>query len=132
MSTIPIYRKIRETYPPMWQCFYAFGNEQFARNKKAAGIADDAKLYHAGAGLYGTKEGLDKFMKGIDDNLALIPKECNPQDVYDYEFDNFECGYINDDTQAIKLVVSFFGEEVAKTVKRRESCHLADIDDLFK
>ncbi|MGL5913713.1 MAG: DUF7659 family protein [Bacteroidales bacterium] len=115
----------------MEKCFYAFGNEQFDKNKAAAGIADDEKVYHAGMWLYGTRDGITKYLKGIDEIIARIPKECNAQDVYEYEFDNHECGYTRDDTEAIKLVVSYFGEEVAKTVERRRGCRYRDIDELF-
>lgn len=131
MSTVDKYVKIKEAYPPMVRCFFAFSDKQFGEGKIKSGILPDEKIYAAGAGLYGTRDGLDAYMKGIDDNLARIPKECNPQDVYDYEFNNHECGYLHDDTEAIKLVTSYFGEELAKTVNRRSGCVCADIDELF-
>ncbi len=72
---------------------------------------------------------MDEYVKGIDANLARIPRECDPQDVYDYEYANHECGYCHEDTEAIKLVVSYFGQEIAKTVKRRNVC--VAIEELF-
>ncbi len=131
MNTIKTYLEIKAAYPPMNRCFFAFNNQQFDDGKVKSGISSDEKIYHAGAGLYGTKDGLEAYMNGIDANLARIPKECNPQDVYEYEFDNHECHYMHDDTEAIKLVVSYFGEDVAKTVKRHGGCVCANIDDLF-
>ncbi len=116
----------------MHECFFAFNLEQFAYGKKNANIPDGAKIYHAGAGLYGTHDGLRRYYADIDAITARIPLECDPQDVYDYEFDNHECGFQHDDTDAIKLVVSYFGEERAKTVKRRASCAHGRIDDLFR
>jgi len=55
----------------------------------------------------------------------------NQKNIYDYEFGNYECDYIGDDTEAIKLVVSYFGEERAKTVKRKNGCAISNIDNLF-
>lgn len=70
-------------------------------------------------GLFGTKEGIEKFMGFYDKQTERIAAECDPQEVYNYEFDNHECSYTNDDTEAIKLVCSYFGLERALTVKRR-------------
>ncbi len=116
----------------MHECFFAFNLEQFAQGKKIAKIPDGEKIFRAGFGLYGTHDGLRRYFAGIDAITARIPLECDPQDVYDYEFDNHECGYTVDDKPAIKLVVSYFGEERAKTVKRRASCAHSRIDDLFR
>lgn len=129
MNTTQVYISIKGTYPEMHECFFAFGNEQFEQGKRLARIPDDAKIYHAGAGLYGTNDGLTRYFKELDGILARIPKECNPQDVYNYEFDNHECDYQQNDADAIKLVVSYFGEEIAKTVER--CCACTKINDLF-
>jgi hypothetical protein len=131
MDTINTYLEIKAVYPPMKHCFFAFNNQQFADGKAQSGILHDEKIYHVGSGLYGTKNGLEAYMRGIDENLARIPKECNPQDVYEYEFDNHECRFIHDDTAAIKLVTSYFGEDIAKTVKRHGGCICTNINDLF-
>jgi hypothetical protein len=131
MSTTKKYIEIKDTQPPMKRCFFAFNNKQFEEAKARVGISPDEQVYHAGLGLYGTKDGIDAYLKAVDGNSARIPKECDPQDVYEYEFDNHECRFVGDDMEAIKLVVSYFGEDAAKTVKRHNGCALMDIENLF-
>ena len=57
-----------------------------------------------------------KFYKGQNKRIAA---ECNPQDVYNYEWDNYECMITYDDEDAIKIIVDLFGVDAAKTVKRK-------------
>lgn len=123
------YREIKDQHPVMEECFFAFSNIQFEEGKKKAGI-EDKKIYNGGMGLYGTKEGIKKFLDFYDNNTKEIAEKCDPQVVYDYEYDNHECSYTNDDTEVIKIVVCTFGEEKAKLVKRRHG--YVAIDDLFK
>jgi len=61
---------------------------------------------------------LDVILENIE-RSKRIAEECNPQDVYDYEFANYECELIYDDEEAIQIVIDLFGEEQAKTVERR-------------
>lgn len=112
------YRQIKDQQPVLFECFFAFGNDQFIEGKKKAGI-EDRKIFDGGHGLYGTKEGINKLFDHYDNVNKEVAEQCNPQDVYDYEFDNHECSYTNTDDEAIAIVISIFGKEKAKTVKRR-------------
>jgi hypothetical protein len=113
------YTEIKAGQAECWKCFFAFSNEQFAEGKKKAEIADGEKIYNGGYGLYGTKEGIQKFMGFYDEQSKQIAAECDPQEVYDYEFGNHECSYTCDDEECIKIVCSYFGLERTLQVKRR-------------
>jgi hypothetical protein len=123
------YRQIKDSHPVMVECFFAFGNEQFAEGRKKAGL-EDKKIYSYGMGLYGTKEGIKQFLDFYDNVNKEVAEQCNPQDVYDYEFNNHECGYTCNDTEAIKLVVVIFGEERTKEVKRKFG--FVKLEELFQ
>lgn len=115
------YGELKNIEIPIDGCFYAFSNQQFAEGLKKLGISlEDAKkmIYRGDYGLYGTREGLTAYRAAIKENSARITAECDPQEVYDYEFYNHECGCINDDTEAMKLVIAYFGEDKARTVRR--------------
>ncbi len=129
MSTIERYKEITGFFPEMRKCFFAFGDKQFEEGKASAGIQPGEKIYSYGAGLFGTREGVEEYFAGIDASRARIQQECNPQEVYDYEYTNHECGFSHEDTDAIRLVISYFGEQVARTVKRHNAWK--SIDDLF-
>ena len=129
MSTIYKYKEIRQTYPEMKKCFFAFNHLQWEAGIIESGISTNEKICSTNGGLYGTKGGIINYLAGLDRITARIPKECDPQEVYDYEFDNHECVYMCDDRDAIKIVTVYFGEDIAKTIKRR--CAIADINKLF-
>lgn len=112
------YTEIRDEEPVMFECFFSFSNEQSAEGIKKHGIKGK-KIHNGGMGLYGTREGIDQFLGFYDKQKERIEKECDPQEVYDYEFWNHECGYTNDDREAIEIVVNYFGVEKAGAVKRK-------------
>lgn len=75
-----------------YDCFFAFGNESFARGMKGIRpLNDGEKIYSFGAGGYGTKDGIERLFK----------------------FDG--------DIEAIRLVAGIWGVETAKTIKRRSA-----------
>jgi hypothetical protein len=39
--------------------------------------------------------------------------------VYNYEYWNHECDYVGDDEEAVKIVISIYGNEIARTIKRK-------------
>lgn len=131
------YREIQDriyTGPEMVDCFYAFGRSQMEEGIKKFGL-EGKKLYHAGAGLYGTDEGLRKYIEErvnqIEKSHEEIREKCTPQTVYNYEFDNHECGYIHDDTDAVRITLTIFGLERFKNEVKRRSAY-CDVDAVYK
>ena len=112
------YAKLKDKQPMLWECFFAFSNQQFAEGKKNAGI-EDKKIYDGGHGLYGTREGIKKLFDDYDAIDKEIAERCDPQDVYNDEFANHECSITCDDSDVIAIVIHIFGKDKAKTVKRK-------------
>lgn len=123
--TLDRYREIIDGHPRIenYACFFAFGQEQFDRNLAAAisagRIKEGEKLYSHYSGLYGTHEGITSFLAWYSERDKAIPAECDPQEVYFYEYNNHECMFSWDgDKDAFDLVVAHFGEEVASKIVR--------------
>jgi len=79
------------------------------------------------SGLYGTNEGITAFLEAYENRDKAIPQECDPQEVYFYEYNNHECMLAWDgDLEAIRLVIDYFGEETARKIVRYEACKSID------
>lgn len=111
------YLEIKKKQPTCVDCFFAFSKQQLAEGIKEHHL-EGKELFNGDYGLIGTKEGIRNFMGFYDTQSKEIAENCEPQEVYDYEFGNHECDYINDDKDAILIVIAYFGAERAKTVKR--------------
>lgn len=133
-TTIKRYRELKETHPDCKQCdcFFAFNKEQFSEGiKSIRQLKEGEKLINAGSGLFGTRDGLDKFFAFYDGITSLIKEECDPQEVYFYEYNNHESMISWDgDAEAIKLVIAYWGEDTARNIKRYSA--FKDIDDIVK
>lgn len=112
------YYKLKEQHPILVDCFFAFSNKQYEEGIIKHNL-QGKKIYKADGGLFGTEEGIKKLYADYEENAKQISENCDPQEVYNYEFDNHECSYVGDDEEAIKIVVFYFGSEKAKSVKRR-------------
>lgn len=112
------YHTIKDQQPILVDCFFAFSNSQYEEAIKKHNL-QEKKILRASSGLFGTQEGIQKLYYDCEAISKQITENCDPQQVYAYEFDNHECSYVGDDEEAIKLVVSYFGDERAKEVKRR-------------
>lgn len=125
-QTVKRYCQIKDTHPDAdkYGVFFAFSNPQFAEGYKRlvelGHIKDgDKVLQDKDSGAFGTKEGLDGFFGFYDENLAAIPKECDPQEVYFYEYNNHECMFSWDgDKDAMAVIRRYWGDEIAEKITR--------------
>jgi hypothetical protein len=119
MKTIARYKEIVNSHPVvMNECFFAFSKEQFYEGLEKINVERDLVLSRDG-GLYGTQKGLEEFFSFYEENHKRVALECDPQEVYDYEFNNHECEISQEDGPAIDIIVNYFGIDIAKTIKRK-------------
>lgn len=128
-QTIDRYHEIRydkknEPDSKAYGVFFAFSNEQFDRGYKEA-VSNgkmnngDKVCHYAGTGMYGTRENIKRFLAAYEERDKAIPIECDPQEVYFSEYNNHEAMINWDgDEEAIKLIIDYWGIEVAKKIKR--------------
>ena len=122
-KTMKRFRELNSSHPNSdhYGVFFAFGTEQFeeGRNRliEKGYIKEGEKVCDAGMGMYGTESEIDRYLDFYKERARKIKEECNPQEVYFYEWNNHECMFTNDD-DALECIVSTFGAEVAHTIHR--------------
>lgn len=135
-KTIDRYREICEARNRVdlkqFDCFFAFSTEQFKQGLKSIRpLNEGEKLVRIAGGGFATKDGYEKLMKYYEGVRETIKNECDPQEVYCYEFNNFEsCIAYDGDVEAIRIVLDYWGEEVARRIVRK--CAFYSIDALLK
>lgn len=130
-KTLKRYRELHESTWNLpvheWGIFFAFSDKQFLEGKAKAKIKEGEKIYNYGSGVFGTHEGMKRYMAELEAVNDKIKAECDPQEVYVEEYNNHECMLDWDgDDRAIELIIDLFGVEVAKTVKRFSVHHTVD------
>lgn len=103
--------------------FFAFNKKQFedGYNKlvQSGKITYGEKVQRGPGGSFGIKGAFDKLIEYYDTQDERIKKECDPQEVYWYEYNNYECCIDCDgDKRAILFIIDTFGEEAARSIKR--------------
>lgn len=102
--------------------FFAFSNEQFEQGmKEIAHLREgDEKVVRIGGGGFGWRKYIHKMIDYHESIDKRIAEQCDPQEVYCYEYNNHECMYGYDgDEPAYELVYNIFGEEGLKAITRR-------------
>lgn len=136
-QTITRYVQINEEHPDAdkYGVFFAFSREQLAEGiahlKELGFIKDDSELVRdKNTGAFGTEAGLRSFFNFYKESRAAIPEECDPQEVYFYEYNNYESMYAWDgDLEAIKVIINYWGVDVARNIKRYNAGR--SIDDII-
>jgi hypothetical protein len=125
-QTIKRYHQLRwEEQPDLTAMgvFFAFSNEQFNEGAKSLTkrgfITDESQIKRGPAGSFGTLESLTKMMDWYDERDKKIKAECDPQEVYFWEFNNHETPYGWDgDIEIMKIIVTTWDYDTAVGLKR--------------
>lgn len=100
------------------EIFYAFSDEQFKKGLEEHGLERE-KIFNLGAGMFGTQEGYDRLVAATDAIEKKIREECDPKEVYLYEYNNHECFVSWDgDKEPARIIKRIFGEDALKQIKR--------------
>ena len=111
--------------------FFAFNKQQFEEgyNKlvKNGKIEYGDKVVRGVGGAFGTEGAFDKLIEFYDRQDDAVKRECDPQEVYWYEYNNYECciSYEGDE-RAMLLVIDLFGAEACKSIKRFRAFYSLD------
>ena len=122
-KTINRYMKIKEEHPreEAYGVFFAFNKEHFQEGYKSlvkrGYVKDGDKITSGAMGIYGTADEIARFFDFYNERNKRIAKECDPQEVYFYEWNNHECMF-GDDDDVVKLIADYFGKEAAHKIHR--------------
>lgn len=134
-QTINRYTELKSQHPDAleYDMFFAFNNEQFAEGYakliERGSIKEGDKVCSYGAGMYGKSGSYQKMSEFYEDRNKKIAEECDPQEAYFYEFNNYESSInYEGDTEAIKRIIDIWGADVASKIKRyREFISVKDL-----
>ena len=138
METLKRYLEIKEQMSAYFSLgngfFFAFSEKDFVEGqnelKKRGWFNPTDKLISIGGGGYTVRRAFDKMKAFMDECEKKIANECSAQEVYDYEYSNFESDYASDgDLQAMSVVVSYFGKDKLSEIKRGQ-CAYYSIDEI--
>ena len=125
-QTIKRYHQLRwEEQPDLTAMgvFFAFSNEQFEEGKKSLEkrgfLNNGKKIVRRPAGSFGTADSILDMMEWYDEQDKKIKSECDPQEVYFWEFNNHETPYGWDgDVEIMKIIVTTWDYNTAVALKR--------------
>ncbi len=98
------------------EIFFAFSQDRFEEEK--AKLPKGAKVYRGPAGMFGTDKGFKDFEQALQDHNKKVASECEPLDVYIYEFYNHECGYTGDDSEAVEIVKNYWPDADIEALRK--------------
>ncbi|MBQ0034909.1 MAG: hypothetical protein KBS77_06415 [Bacteroidales bacterium] len=124
--TVQRYKELRDSQYKMTPAeqegiFFAFDEDGFKEgtNRINKHKQEGDVLVRCRYGMFGFKRCIEAHHERIANIEKQIAEECDPQEVYCYEYNNHECMYDWDgDTNAYEIVEQLFGKEVAGTIRR--------------
>ena len=90
---------------------YVFGQDQWRDYLKRHNLTEEqakATLVGDGYGGIGTKEAFkarDEYFKTVEKEIL---EQCNPDEIFEYEYWNHECGYTGDWSEALHITQAYF------------------------
>lgn len=137
-KTLDTYEKLAYRTDPKiedYGVFFAFSNDQFnegyARLVKDGYINEGDKVTRGHYGMFGVFSEMLRYIDWYNDKDKQIAEQCDPQEVYWYEWRNHECNIDWDgDRPALERVIHIFGIERARKIKRVRA--LYEIDEIIK
>lgn len=125
-QTIKRYHQLRwEEQPDLTAMgvFFAFSNEQFAEGKKSLEkrgfLKNGEKIVRGPAGSFGTADSILEMMEWYEEQDKKIKSECDPQEVYFWEFNNHETPYSWDgDIEIMRIIKNTWDFDTAIRLKR--------------
>jgi len=123
-KTISRFHELHNQQPDAdkYGVFFAFSKEQFKKGYdsmvRRGYIKDGDKIKEGPLGMYGTEDEIHRFYEFYEERNKKIAQECDPQEVYFYEWNNHEVCISCDDDEAMRCIIDYFGKEAAHKVER--------------
>lgn len=122
---------------PALGIFCAFSTEQFKAGLadiKARGLFKEGDKLQQAAGCFGTAESWQRYDTAVQGIKAQIKAECDPYEVYLYEYNNYECCIDWDgDDRAVEAVLKIWGlEETAAALYGRRIRSNSTIGEIYE
>lgn len=100
------------------EIFIAFTKEDLEDKAEQRGL-DLQEVFHFRYGICGTEKGYKQYLDDMKAIRKSIAAECNPQEVYYYEWNNHEC-HINleGDLEPANIIRRIWGKETLAKINR--------------
>lgn len=128
---LELKKEISEAPMDDFGIFFAFNTKQFeegySKLVESGRIKQGERVQKMPGGAFGIIGSFERLIEYYDNIEDKIRKECDPQEVYWYEYNNYECCIAYDgDKSAINHVISIFGAERCKSIRRFRDIYAFD------
>lgn len=123
--TLDLYRELKDGFNSRkdlkaYDMFAAFNDRQFEEGKASIRhLREGEKLVTIGMGVFGTRDGVDRYIRDCHAMSGRIAEECDPQEIYCEEYNDHESMISWDgDKLAVLAVADIFGWEACERIVR--------------